>query len=88
MALPHLARFWMSCPEVNECPSGAAVVQVRIVTLVVHSPVLIQTYIEANTTININGGFQININNAPTTVSTVVVGTTTTTVTETFRGYV
>jgi len=49
--------------EVGSCPNG--------ITTVVEYPVFINTYIAENTTLLINGGIEITINNAPTTVYTV-----------------
>ncbi|KAL3419135.1 hypothetical protein PVAG01_09357 [Phlyctema vagabunda] len=59
--------------------SAAAPVIVYVSTNVVSYPVFINTYISANTIININGGVTININNAPTFLSTVVTATATVT---------
>ncbi|RDW77109.1 hypothetical protein BP6252_05162 [Coleophoma cylindrospora] len=53
---------------------------VHIKTYEISYPVFINTYISANTIININGGVTININNAPTYISTVVTGTVNSTV--------
>ncbi|RDW64139.1 hypothetical protein BP5796_10641 [Coleophoma crateriformis] len=53
---------------------------VFIKTYEISYPVFINTYISANTIININGGVTININNAPTYISTVVTGITNSTV--------
>ncbi|KAL3420361.1 hypothetical protein PVAG01_08860 [Phlyctema vagabunda] len=58
-------------------------VQVNVSTVAVAYPVYISTYITADTIININGGVTININNAPTFLSTVVTATTTSVVTVT-----
>jgi len=72
------------------CPKGYApahfdlnTVAVVIATQVVVYPVLINTYIEQNTVININGGINIIINNAPTSISTAVTATVAETATST-----
>jgi len=52
---------------------------VYVSTNVISYPVVIQTYIAANTIININGGVTININNAPTSLDTTVTATATVT---------
>ncbi|KAL3424724.1 hypothetical protein PVAG01_04005 [Phlyctema vagabunda] len=62
---------------------SAPVIQVYISTQVVTYPVFINTYVSANTIININGGVVININNAPTSLSTTVTASSTTTITST-----
>lgn len=68
--------------ERDICPSEYPIVQVFISTKLVNYPVLVSTFIPADTTININGGVTININNAPTNLSTIVTGSSTTTYTE------
>lgn len=50
---------------------------------VVEYPVLIQQYFEENTILIVNGGVTININNAPTSLSTTVTATSTSTTTST-----
>ncbi|KAL3422478.1 hypothetical protein PVAG01_06634 [Phlyctema vagabunda] len=54
------------------CTNRTLEVEYPILT---HYPVVINQYFDANTIININGGVQININNAPTFLSTVVTAT-------------
>ncbi|RDW88556.1 hypothetical protein BP6252_00588 [Coleophoma cylindrospora] len=63
--------------ERDYCPPDAPIVQIFVCTTLVTYPVLINTYIKANTIININGGVTININNAPTNLSTIVTGSLT-----------
>lgn len=63
------------------CPSG--VTEVTVTHQVVHYPILINTQINANTVIIINGGITINVNNAPTLLITTVTATVTTPVTVT-----
>lgn len=53
---------------------------VHISTYEVSYPVFINTYIPADTIINIDGGVTVNINNAPTYISTVVTATVNSTV--------
>jgi hypothetical protein len=72
------------------CPEGYApahldlnTVVVVIATQVVVYPVLINTYLERNTVINIIGGLNIIINNAPTSISTTLTATVTETSTST-----
>jgi len=52
------------------CPAGVS--EVTVTHHLVHYPVLINTQINANTVIIINGGVTINVNNAPTHLSTTV----------------
>ncbi|RDW94879.1 hypothetical protein BP5796_00642 [Coleophoma crateriformis] len=70
--------------ERDYCPPDSPIVQIFVCITLVTYPVLINTYIEANTIININGGVTININNAPTNLSTIVTGL----VTQTSTSYV
>lgn len=56
------------------CPPGSATTSADALVYNYEYPVFINTYIAANTIININGGVTININNAPTYISTVVSG--------------
>ena len=72
------------------CPPGYApaplnpnTVAVVICPQVVVYPVVINTYITENTVINIIGGINIIINNAPTSISTTVTATVTETATST-----
>ncbi|KAL3428035.1 hypothetical protein PVAG01_01544 [Phlyctema vagabunda] len=65
------------------CYADQPIVKLYVSTNVVTYPVFINTYISANTIININGGVVININNAPTSLSTTVTATATSTVTST-----
>merc|ERR1712093_510438 len=67
----------------DTCPAGTAPVEVVITTQIYQFQVNINTFIESNTIININGGITININNAPTQLITIVTGTTTVTSTST-----
>jgi hypothetical protein len=57
------------------CPAG--VKEVTVTHKVVSYPVVIDTQINANTVIIINGGITININNAPVYISTTVFPTLT-----------
>jgi len=72
------------------CPEGYApahfnpnTVAVIIAPQVVINTVVINTYITENTVINIIGGINIIVNNAPTSISTTVAATLTETVTST-----
>jgi hypothetical protein len=66
----------------EEC-LAAEIAQVYIETQVINYPIYINTFIESNTIININGGITINVNNAPTQLVTTVTANTTATVTTT-----
>lgn len=66
----------------DTCNGGSPSV-VFITTCEVEYPVVINTFIEDNTIITINGGVTININNAPTSLITTVTGTDTVTSTVT-----
>jgi hypothetical protein len=63
------------------CPAG--VHEVTVTHRVVHYPVVINTQINADTVIIINGGITINVSTAPTLNSTTVTATSTETITET-----
>lgn len=63
------------------CPAGVS--EVTVTHRVVHYPVVINTQINADTVIIINGGITINVNNAPTSLVTTVTRTVTEPVTVT-----
>ncbi|KAI9746678.1 MAG: hypothetical protein M1818_000392 [Claussenomyces sp. TS43310] len=65
------------------CLPGEGVPTVFITNFVVINPVLINQFFDSNTVINIFGGDDITINNAPTYISTIVSATATTTSTVT-----
>ena len=65
------------------CPVGYPSVIIEHQIQEVAYPVIINQFFEQNTDIVINGGLTININNAPTSVSSTVIVTTTATVTST-----
>jgi hypothetical protein len=67
----------------DECPAGHPSTVYQHHVSVVTYPVVINQFFDHNTIININGGVTININNAPTSVSSTVTVTTTTTSTST-----
>ena len=67
----------------DSCPPGYASFEVAVNSFCVLYPVAFNTYIEDNTVIAINGGVQITITNAPTSLSTVLMATITSTVTTT-----
>ncbi|RDW70370.1 hypothetical protein BP5796_08767 [Coleophoma crateriformis] len=69
------------------CVNGSGVVEIES-PLVSYKPVFINSYIAANTIININGGVVIDINNAPTFLSTVVTATVLATTTATLTSTV
>ncbi|RDW89263.1 hypothetical protein BP6252_01295 [Coleophoma cylindrospora] len=69
------------------CVNGSGFVEIES-PLVSYKPVFINSYIAANTIININGGVTININNAPTFLSTVVTATVLATTTATLTSTV
>jgi len=88
-SLAAVTRAALISPDLV-CPKGYAsthfdlnTIAVVIVTQVVVYPVLINTYIEQNTIININGGINIIVNNAPTSISTTVTATVIETATST-----
>jgi hypothetical protein len=56
---------------------------INIVTYYVTYPLTINTFVASNTVFIVGGGITININNAPTTISTVIQGTSTLVSTET-----
>jgi hypothetical protein len=68
--------------QTDVCPADQ-IVQVIVEYQEVQYPVFINTFIESNTIINVNGGITLNINNAPTTVNTIITATSTVTVTST-----
>lgn len=68
----------------DSCPPGYSKDQVYVGTHHIVYPVLVNSYFQANTIININGdGNQITISNAPTNFSSIFTVTTTSTVTST-----
>lgn len=76
--------------DIHSCSNGVCAVSpinvvhvVNVVTNYLTYPVIINTFIPANTIININGGVTININNAPTSIATTVLATSTIVSTET-----
>jgi hypothetical protein len=57
--------------------------QVILQKTLVYFPVKVNVFVERNTVLNINGGIQITINNAPTSISTITTATSTVTKTHT-----
>lgn len=68
---------------VEACPVGHVPYTVNVIPHLVYYPIYVHTYVPSNTIIIINGGVEINVTNAPTSISTVVTATTTSFVTET-----
>lgn len=66
-----------------ECPAGYGHTIIQHQIHEVTYPVVVDQYCETNTILIINGGVTINVNNAPTQLSTTVTVTTTSTVTST-----
>lgn len=60
-------------PEV--CPAGVATYDVQPVVVEVKKPILISQYIPSNTVLDLGGGHTLNVDNAPTTISTVITET-------------
>ncbi|KAL3423058.1 hypothetical protein PVAG01_04805 [Phlyctema vagabunda] len=80
---PPLAERQVIC-SASEQP----ILKLYISTTLVSYPVFINTYVSANTIININGGVTININNAPTQLSTTISATSTSTITSTVTSFI
>jgi hypothetical protein len=67
----------------DECPKDSGYTSVVVKTKVVQYPGVINQFFEENTSIVINGGVTINVNNAPTSIVTSFTATSTETTTET-----
>jgi hypothetical protein len=78
--LSVLLNLTRAFPQAYICPEGQSEVQLQ--TYAVEYLVLINQFFESNTIINV-GGITININNAPTQLSTIITATSTATVTNT-----
>lgn len=86
LCVAGLASSYQIIPRQEVClPESGGIVQIHVSTNVVSYPVYINTYITTNTTININGGVTININNAPTQIDTTLTATATETFTSTVQ---
>lgn len=57
------------------CPAGVATYDVQPVVVQVKKPILISKYIASNTVLDLGGGHTLKVDNAPTTVSTVLTET-------------
>lgn len=62
----------------DACDPAIPYVTISIVSTVLYKPVHIETYVSSNTIINVEGGITINVNNAPTSLSTNALVTITT----------